>query len=368
MGELRRILVKMGNFSIFVETCITMIGKIDFLHPFEGAIEILSTNNTVEDRQLNSALYKLMCINDNETLKQRLQYHYTHDITAQTTGKLKQDKTIKKTLAIVNQLQEYIEEKEIKGVLCSNDSINAIFQIIDSTNLRSARNIFAKHENKLHGLDFDVYRMIHSVSQGSELEVITGHTTKRILLECLFIKHINEILKEIYKALEDIGIASEYSTCVITSTDRKYSHIINLTDLPGELARIISTCKNKDSNKLDATNVDKNEQLKQYCKVYPNRETNLKHLIETLDDIKDRYEIPYNCNKTKFTTIVYILYRCQGHIGMKTKGIKTFAKFKRLMCSYFEMPENSYKENDIKELASEEIKRFWFKDYKFDNE
>ena len=135
----------MGNFSIFVETYITMIGKIDFLHPFEGAIEILSTNNTVEDRQLNSALYKLMCINDNETLKQRLQYHYTHDITAQTTGKLKQDKTIKKTLAIVNQLQEYIEEKEIKGVLCSNDSINAIFQIIDSTNLRSARNIFAKH-------------------------------------------------------------------------------------------------------------------------------------------------------------------------------------------------------------------------------
>ena len=38
------------------------------------------------------------------------------------------------------------------------------------------------------------------------------------------------------------------------------------------------------------------------------------------------------------------------------------------MCSYFEMPENSYTENDIKELAREEMARIWFKDYKFDNE
>ena len=33
----------------------TMIGKIDFLHPFEGAIEIL-TNDTSEGRMLDSAL------------------------------------------------------------------------------------------------------------------------------------------------------------------------------------------------------------------------------------------------------------------------------------------------------------------------
>ena len=358
----------MGNFHIFVETCVTMIGKIDFLHPFEGAIEILSTNNPVEDRLLDSALYKIMCINDNESLTQRLLHYYTHDITTQTTGKLKQDKTIKKTLAIANQLQEYIEEKEIKGILYSNESLDAIFRIIDSANLRNARNIYAMYQNKLHGFDFDVYRMIHSVSQGSELGTITGQWTKKLLLECLFIKHVNEILKEIYKALDEIGIASEYSTYVITSTDRKYSNIINLTDLPGELATIISNCKNKVLKKLDITNIDKHELLKPHCKFHPSPDTNLKKLQGILEDIKDRYKIPYNCNKIKFATLTYILYRCQGHIGMKPNGIKSYTKFKRLMCSYFEMPENSYKENDIKELVREEMTRFWFKDFKFDNQ
>lgn len=344
-----------------------MIGKIDFLHPFEGAIEIL-TNDTSEGRMLDSALYKIMCINDNETLTQRLQYYYTHDITAQTTGKLKQDKTIKKTIAIVNQLQEYIEEKEIEGILNSNESINAIFQIIDSTNLRNARNLYVKHKNKLQGFDFDAYRMIQSVSQSSEMGAITGQWTKKILLECLFIKYLNEILKEIYKALDEIGIASEYSTYVITSTDKKYASIINLIDLPRELAKIISNCKNKVLKKLDTTNIDKNELLKQHCKFYPSPETNLEKLLGILEDIKDRYEIPYNCKKTKFATIIYILYRCQGYIGMKPKGIKAYKKFKELMCVYFDMQNNSYKENDIKELAREEMARIWFKDYKFDNE
>ena len=86
---MRGFFFKKGIFSIFVETIETMIGKIDFLHPFEAAIEILSTDNTIEDRRLNWALYKLMCINDNETITQRLQYHYTHDITVQTTEKLR---------------------------------------------------------------------------------------------------------------------------------------------------------------------------------------------------------------------------------------------------------------------------------------
>lgn len=365
---MRGFFFKKGIFSIFVETIETMIGKIDFLHPFEAAIEILSTDNTIEDRRLNWALYKLMCINDNETITQRLQYHYTHDITVQTTEKLKQEKTIKKTIAIVNQLQEYIKEKDIKGILYNDDILSAYLQIIDSPNLRNARYIYNKYKNKFAGFDFDVYRMIQGVSQDSEMpELPESVTTKRILLECLFIKYINEILKEIYKVLDEVGIASEYSTYVITSTDRKYSSIINLTDLPGELANIISNCKNKVLKKLDTTFIDKNEQLKQYCKAYPNRETNLKHLIETLDDIKDRYEIPYNCNKKKFATVIYILYRCQGYIGMKPKAIKTFTKFKNLMYLYFEMPENTYKENDVKELAREEMMCFWFKDYKFDD-
>ena len=37
------------------------------------------------------------------------------------------------------------------------------------------------------------------------------------------------------------------------------------------------------------------------------------------------------------------------------------------MYLYFEMPKNTYKENDIKELAREEMMCFWFKDYKFDD-
>ena len=347
-----------------------MIGKIDFLHPFEGALELLSTNNNVEERRLNSELYNLMCLNDTETITQRLQHYYTHDITAQTTGEQKQDKTIKKTIAIVNQLQEYIEGKEIKCVFCSDSLLSAIFQIIDSPNLRIARNIFDQYTIKCfkYGFDFEVYRMTQSVSRHSELEAITGQTTKRILLECFFIKYLNEIFKEIYKTLDEIGIANEYSTCVITSADSKYANIINLADLPGELATIISNCKNKVLKKLDSTNIDKKELLKQHCKFHPNPEANLKKLLEILEDIKDRYEIPYNCNKKKFATIIYILYRCQGHIGMKPNGIKTYAKFKRLMCSFYEMPDNVYKENDIKELAKEEITRFWFKDYKFDNQ
>lgn len=344
-----------------------MIGKIDFLHPFEDAIEILSTDKTVEDRRLNLALYKLMCINDNETITQRLQYHYTHDITAQTTEKLKQEKTIKKTIAIVNQLQEYIKEKEIKGILYNDDILSAYLQFIDSPNLRNARNIYIKYQSKFARFNFDVYRMIQSVSQNSEMSELSGSETKKILLECLFIKYINEILKEIYKALDEVGIASEYTKYVITSANRKYSHIINLTDLPGELANIISNCKNKVSKQPDITCIDKNELLRQHCKFYPNRDTNLKHLIEILDEVKDRYEIPYNCKKKKFATIIYILYRCQGHIGMKPKGIKTYSKFKTLMCSYFGMPENSYKENDIKDLARVEMTCFWFKDYKFDD-
>ena len=76
---------------------------------------------------------------------------------------------------------------------------------------------------------------------------------------------------------------------------------------------------------------------------------------------------PNGCNKKIFSEIVYILYKCQHHIGMKVNHIKTYKKFMKLMCLYYEYPETTYKINDIHDSAIKLMKsRYEFNDFKLD--
>lgn len=336
-----------------------MANKLNFISfHIKEAVDVLSSDVTIDEKALDMALYSLMCISDVHPISFHIEQYYELNAMSGFELHVMQNRVRNKTVKLLHELNE---------LLCKDFTNKArvgekVCSVIKTKNLRSAREYYhylstpRAYKREFEGFDFDVYRMTKSVSKLSDLHEIHGYSTKMILLQIYLVDAINEVLEEVYKALIRVEVIIDNGSMV---------HDIN--DFSKISSSIISICSNKQQDNQPIGDIDdKREKLKKYCKIYPTPDSNLKSLIKTLEELKDRYEIPFGCSKKKFSAIVYILYRCQGHIGMKPHSFKVYSKFKNLMCDYFEVPQNTYKENDIADLAKDIAKDIFFINYKYD--
>ena len=228
--------------------------------------------------------------------------------------------------------------------------------------MRLARHKFERYEKKLRIdnetsiFNFDIYREIISVSRLRDLSSINDNDTKLIVLKGLYHIYVNEIFGEIYKKMEEYGIIDDYSY-----------FIRNPEDIYTQITKLTTICLSENNIKRNITEeADIREKLKECCRYKV--EENLERLIDILNNLRKGFMIyPNGCNKKIFSEIVYILYKCQHHIGMKVNHIKTYKKFMKLMCLYYEYPETTYKINDIHDSAIKLMKsRYEFNDFKLD--
>ena len=341
---------KWGFLVTFVQTLDNMKSYIHVLSHLENAFTVLSTND-VDEHTLNQALYG--CIYPSDiSVSSQIKNYYTHYVSDNLPFDVRQKKVRKKTVDLLNKLVEY-GYKDIP-----NFDVRKHFEIGQILRWNYLpRERFLADSRQIEGFDFDVYRLTKSVSQPSEMNEIHGYSTKLILLEWYLIKLIQEINESIYSALNEVNLV-----------DGKDGHRVMPDEYSKFIVQVKSICLGEEPKVKVIGCGDKRGLLSDYCKVYPSKETNLNKMIEFLEYLKDRMKINrHECNKKTFAALTYILYKSQSSIGMKPKSFKTFAKFKKLMSMYYDMPENSFKENDIKELALE-IKDAYpcFNNVKFD--
>jgi len=340
----------MGIFITFVQIYDYMRTYIHVLPHLMEAFNVLSSNNG-DEHALNRALYG--CMYPSETpIRKQIKNYYVHYVSDNLPFEIKQKKVKKKTIDLLDKLVEYGYND------IHNFNVTRHFEvgkILRWNYLPRERRL--ANSTKIQGFDFDVYRLTKSVSQRSEMDEVHGYSTKLILLEWYLIKIVEDIIFGIYTALNEVNLVDD---------------IDGFRVMPDEYNKLMIQVKSiclGDEQKIKVVEcADKRGLLRDYCKVYPSKDTNLNHMVEFLEDLKNRMKInPHECNKKTFAAITYILYRSQSSIGMKPKSFKTFAKFKKLMSLYYDMPENSFKENDIKELALE-IKYSYpcFNNIKFD--
>lgn len=321
----------------------------------KNAFEVLSSNEIVDEKTLDTALYQLICIEDDSTISDYLAEFYELDKIKNYALKVQQDRVRKKTLKLLRTLQEF----------CSNSFINStdvwhIRPILTVKNLRYAKRYFHYFLNdcKLKGkhvdFDFDVYRMTKCVSQLSEMNSIKGYSTKMILLQYYLENAIYEIFEGVYKVLNSFNVID----------NNKHKTLNRIQDLFNIVPHIISICVNDEPEELtNISDTEKAKLLRKYCIVFPSLEKNLEHLIGVLDKMKDWYKIPHRCNKKTFAVFTYILFKHKNYLKIKSTELNTYTRFRKVMCLYYGMPEPSYKINDIKELAKDEERSFCYKDF-----
>lgn len=333
-----------------------MTNKLKFLDSFKPSIEVLTSTELVDEAVLDSALYKLMCSSDVFSMKKYVERYYHLPEGVEYTYETLQKKIRLKTIKLFQELN--FNCKEFSN--CYSQALKD-FKHILNTNLRTARsrfNIqtkFGMHSNLAIDFDFNVYRQIISVSKFSDMTEIKGFDTKMLLLHNFFVKFMNEILEEIYAIL-----------CKYDIIEGKGDSLNYPKDFLEIKSKILSVCMEEKPKISIVNNVDKKAILKEYCHPIPSLDKNFQKLIGILEELRDRYGIPYECDKKKFAAIVYNLYRCQVYIGMRGNAFKTYTKFKNIMCSYFDMPQSTYKVNDIESISKILMRDLCFKDFELD--
>lgn len=319
----------------------------------KNAFEVLSSNIVVDETTLDTALFQLMCIEDDYSISEYLVEFYELDKIKDYALGIQQNKVRKKTHKLLHTLQEF----------CSNGIIirGRIRQgcVIAQNNLRNAKKELLRI-NRLNKqpddyFDFDVYRMTKSVSKLSEMNSIKGYNTKLTLLQFYLEEAINKILEGVYKALNSVNIIN----------NSKNKTLNNIDDFFKIVPDIVSICVNDEPEApTSISDTEKEKLLRKYCVVYPSPEKNLEHLIGVLDKLKDWYKIPHKCNKKTFAVLTYILFKHKNYLKIKSTELKTYTGFRKVMCSYYGMPEPSYKINDIKDLAEDEERSICYKNFK----
>lgn len=353
-----------------------MINKLYFLDSIKRAFDVLSSDEPVDEKILDEALYYCMYPNQANTSTVLLCIKDYYSLTvADLSLEIQQKKICKKTVDLLDTLIDN-GFRDLPNMI--KRGYDEIFNILSFNCLPIERCMLVSRchrqkSNILNEFDFDIYRLTKSVSKISEMSEISGYSTKIILLKWHFFNLINDIIEGILNKLNEVDIIDTTSFNYLYGNRYIYRFRDKIQVAPEKytytLSKIRSICLGEEPKaKKNVCEEDKKGLMRKYCKVYPSTETNLNNLIAILDDLKDSLSINQYMNKKQFSAIVYILYRSQGYIGMKPKIVKTYSKFKKLMCSYYDMQDNSYKENDIKELAMSTKERYLSLDkIKFDN-
>lgn len=331
-----------------------MESKLKFLESFKPAIRVLTSTESIDEETLNLALYELMSSADYRPITYLTNMYFKEAERDRYTFETQQRKIRQMIIALFNELNPNHNEFTIT----TPKSYCHVKNIFNCNNLRSARNLYRTIIHRLDPMkdfDFEVYCQIMSVSQRSEMNRIIGFDTKMLVLHCYFVKFVNEILDLVYEYLFKFNIIETKGILLVRPND--FNRI---------KSQILAVCKEEKQKVRIVDSGDKMAMLKEYCHPTPSTDKNLQKLIGILDDLKDRYEIPYACDKKKFAAIAYNLYRCQLHIGMRGNAFKTYAKFKNVMCSYFDMPQSTYKVNDIESISKMLMRDLCFKDFKLD--
>ena len=332
-----------------------MASKPYFLDSFKPAIEVLTSTERVDEKTLNLALYRLMSSADYQSITFLTDHYLKGAEKDRFTFETQQRKIRQMVIAMINELNP--NHNNI-SMTVSLDNYRCVENIVNSNNLRIARDIYQTTISRyepIGNFDFEVYRQIMSVSRLSEMEGIVGFDTKMLVLYCYFVKFVNEMLDLVYEFLFKFDIISSKGLLLFSPYD--FNRIKN---------KILSVCKEEKLKVRIVDSGDKKAMLKEYCHPSPSLDKNLQKLIGILEELKDTYEIPYRCDKKKFAAIVYNLYRCQVYIGMRGNAFKTYAKFKNTMCSYFDMPQSTYKVNDIESISKFLMRDLCFKDFSLD--
>ena len=195
-------------------------------------------------------------------------------------------------------------------------------------------------EKQYLNTDFDInlYLAVVSVSSREELDSIKAiEIKKNILIQYLY-NSIECILRIAYNQLNSIGLVKQLK---------------NRIKLSEYLSAIHTCCNDIDFgtllNKENSTRIDKNKLFITYCKAYPSREHNNDLLLLYLNKLRERLLIyQSSCNKTKFSALAYILFQNRGKLGLKPDCPKAFNKFKEILATYYDMPQNSLKPKNLK--------------------
>ncbi|MBQ8760969.1 MAG: hypothetical protein IJZ06_06055 [Bacteroidales bacterium] len=331
--------------------------KFPLIRYIKAAFDILSSKDEVNEPKMDEVLFECMYPYEYMPVYNHVEHYYNSFVSEDISAETRKKRFRKNTIELLNLLQPYDYQ-----YLPNFDVIKHTFlyEILRSDILPIARRYAT--ERKYDGFDFEVYRHTKSVSQVSEMNEIRGYSTKKILIEWYLVKFITEVYEGICIILnkEDIIDKSIFAKIVIPAED-----------YPPIMEKIRCICTGEFSKIKTEISVDNQKLLGNYCKVYPDLNKNIKHLIEILDMIKYSMNInPTQCKKKRFSAIVYILYRSKRFLGIKPNKLVQYTDFKSVMCKYYGMPEgDSYKPKDVRNLAKEiRYKYSCFNDIKIDEE
>lgn len=125
-------------------------------------------------------------------------------------------------------------------------------------------------------------------------------------------------------------------------------------DFDGFIAYALKTTKREFNREEGGQSEDKRREiLTPFCRM-PVK--NLKPLMEKLDEIGSMHRIGSDgvmkCNGRDLTAIITILFFSREQLNFK-KDIRTFEKFKRMLCDYYNVEVPKYKMNQVLDRALE---------------